>query len=236
MWSRNLEDHTSVTLDTLGTLSTDVSFMDPSGLDRIQDWSQAGTSQSLWVEGPFEEAYPSSTSKVAGNIALMLKCLVLCFFCDFLNYHGGEDDDDGSPAALAIVDLVYSFIRQTIDLFPVRVTTRYDLCKSHFAKLNSLLASLDKALHILGELLSLAPSPLLMFIDGMEQLDDTEVDSQVNAVFELLQESMVQSPTGKRKEREVLKILYTTAGTCDALESLDRGRRRYPTHGIHIDF
>lgn len=223
-WSRNLEDHTSVILDTLETLSADISFIDSSMLESIQDWSQADTSQSLWVQGPFEDTYPSSTSEITGkviSIALTLKCPVLCFFCDISNYDEGEDDDDTSPAALAVIDLVYSLIRQTIDLFPAQVTTRYDLGKSRFAKLNGSLDSFDKALDILGQLLLLAPSMMLIFIDGIEQLDDMEVESQVNTILGLLQASMIQTLSRKKRDRRVFKILYTTAGTCDALENLD---------------
>lgn len=193
-------------------------------LESIQDWSQVGTSQSLWVQGPFEETYPSSTSEITGkviSIALTLKCPVLCYFCDISNYQEGKEDGDASPAVLAVIDLVYSLIRQTIDLFPAQVTTRHDLGKSRFAKLDGSLDSFDKALHILGQLLSLAPSMMLIFIDGIEQLDDTEVESQDNAVLELLQASMVQRLSRKKKDGRIFKVLYTTAGTCDALEKLD---------------
>ena len=224
MWSRNLEDHMSVTLDKLDELDPDVLSISPSALESIQDWSQANTSQSLWYQGPFEEVYPSSTSDIAGklvSIALVLKVPVLCFFCDLSSYEERSEDQDSSPPALAIIDLIYSLIRQTIDIFPAQVTTAYDLSKFRFAKFDGSLKSFDKALHMLERLLTLAPKTIMICIDGIEQLDGREVQSQVNAVLEVLQEYMVQTLVGKKNDKRMFKILYTTAGTCDALENLD---------------
>jgi len=207
-------------------LDPDILFINPSVLESIQDWSQANNSQSLWVQGSFEEVYPSSTSNIAGklaSIALTLKVPVLCYFCDLLNYEANDDDDDDtSPAALAVIDLVYSLIRQMIDVFPTQVTTMYDLSKSRFAKLDGSLDSFDKALHMLEKHLLLAPRTTLICIDGIEQLDGTEVESQVDAVLEVLQENMVQTLAGKKNDRRMLKILYTTAGTCDTLDNLNQ--------------
>ena len=222
MWSRNLEDYMSVTLDTLDTLDPDVFSKYPSITESMQDWSQAGTSQSLWIQELFEEPYPSSTSTIAGkvvSVALALKLPVLCFFCDLENYQEDKDDDYTGPAA--VIDLVYSLIRQTIDLLPAQVTTKCDLSKSRFAKLDGSLDSFDKALHILRNLLPLAPSKMLVVVDGIEQLDDTDVKSHINDVLEELQENMIQTLKGKKKDKRMLKILYTTAGPCVTLETLN---------------
>ena len=240
MWSRHLDYYTSITLDALEDRDTDVSLMNSPVVESIQDWSQVGTSTSLWVQGPYEDVCPSTTSSVAGNVASMAiaaKLPVLCFFCDLSDYRvagsgrdntDSEDEEDDKednevdkPEVLALMDLVYSLIRQSIDLLPTQVTTRSDFSKSSFARLNGSLKSFDKALNIIQNLIPLAPKALMIIIDGIEQFDDTNEEDSINNLLELLQEMMIETLSMEKKNRQTIKILYTTAGPCDPLESLD---------------
>ena len=227
----------SVTLDTLETLNPDVVCTNPSIIKAIQDWSQATTSQSLWIQGPFEDACPSAMSEITGkvvSIALEMKLPVLCFFCDLQRYENVENTHNANPAALALIDLAYSLIRQLIDLFPAQVQAMKNVRKTDFEGLNGSLDSYADAVIVLNKLLHLAPSTMLVFIDGLEQFDDLAVsdnDLKYNSsqthnlildLLEVLQDHMEQTISGAAKDQGLMKILYTSAGPCDTLENMDK--------------
>ena len=237
MWSRGLEEHMSITLDTLQDLNPDVIRAGPSVIEAIQDWSQATSSQSLWIQGPFEDAYPSLMSEVVGkvvSIALDFQLPILCFFCDLQRYEIVENTNNANPAALALIDLVYSLIRQLIDTFPAQVHALKEVTKYDFRGLTGSLGSYGDAVVLLNRLLYLAPSTMLVFIDGLEQFDDLavsddelEYDSSeshylILNLLEVLQDHMEQKTSRFAKDKGLMKILYTSAGPCATLEALDK--------------
>ena len=227
----------SATLDILETLNPDVVCTNPSIIEAIQDWSQATTSQSLWIQGPFEDVYPSTMSEVAGkvvSIALEMKLPVLCFFCDLQRYENVENTYYANPAALSLIDLVYSLIRQLIDLFPAQVHAMQDVRKSDFEGLTGSLDSYDNAVMVFSKLLYLAPSTMLVFIDGLEQFDNvavseddlqytsSETHNLILDLLEVLQDYMERTISGTTKDKGLMKILYTSAGPCATLENMDK--------------
>ena len=199
-------------------------YTEHSVVESLQDWSHGPKSESLWIRGAYEDIYPSSTSAIAAkviNTALELKIPLLCFFCNIPEEDEetmDNEEDIPSREEATVIDLLYSLIRQAIELLPRQISTKSNLTKSRFAHLDGTLETFDEALDILADLLFLILDTFLIIIDGIEQLDDTSVDDTVTEILEQLQETTLRDSS---KPKKAVKILYTTAGPCSALEGLD---------------
>ena len=210
--------------DTLNSIEYDSVYADEEIVHAIQEWSNSLNSCELWITGIQDSSYPSSTSPIAANvvlIALQLRIPVLCFFCNvLLDEAEGEYDTtcSASPEEVAAITFVYSLIRQVIELLPKEIQTSKRFTKSRFGELDGSIDTFDEAFSILSELLPFVPIPLFVVVDGIEKLDETEVEDGVLEVLKLLQDRLVQKSSFKRK---IIKILCTTAGYCSMLGTLD---------------
>ncbi|KAL9118431.1 MAG: hypothetical protein Q9187_005026 [Circinaria calcarea] len=199
-------------------------YTEHSVVESLQDWSHGAKSKSLWILGVYEDIYPSSTSAIAAkviNTALELKIPLLCFFCNIPEEDEettDNEEDTTSREEATVIDLLYTLIRQAIELLPRQISTESHLTKSRFTRLDGTFETFDEAFDILTDLLYLIPDTFLIIIDGIEQLDDIHVDEKVTDILELLRKVTLQESS---KPKKVVKILYTTAGPCDALEGLD---------------
>ena len=143
--------------------------------------------------------------------------------CFFNVDDDAEEDSQRSIASLCesqeeamAVHFVYTMIRQLINQLPPKVKLSGKRWRTRFGKLDGSLQTFDIALRILEELLDHAPATLLVIVDGVEQVEESEAESLVSKVLLVLQRVMTETRKGK-----VVKVLYTTAGSSDALESLD---------------
>ena len=146
------------------------------------------------------------------------------FICYFFSVD--EEINEGSRTMIAdplksqqeaiAIDFVYTLIRQLIDQLPYKIKLLRRRLMTRLGKLDGSLDTIDIALKILKELLDHAPATLLVIIDGVEQVDESDTQPTTLKVLRLLQDVAVQTSPGK-----VVKVLYTTAGTSDALEGLD---------------
>lgn len=208
-------------------LETTEASADTSVAVALEQWSQSATSESLWIRGYDEDIYPSSTSKIAAAVAakaLQVGVPLLGFFCDCRN--PGQDienekfasPEDREELEMAVViNFAYTLIRQAIGLLPTRIESPLKFSKSRFAKLDGTLASWDDALKILGKLLKLAPQAIVVVVDGIENLDQSGLEEYVDDILALLSRSGEEGDGNAR----ILKVLFTTAGACSALEKMD---------------
>ena len=139
---------------------------------------------------------------------------VLCYLFN-IDDADGEEFPESMEEALA-VDFVYSLIRQLIDQLPNRIKLSGKSLKMQLERLDGSLQTIDTALKILEKLLDLAPATLLVIVDGVEQVAESDAEAIVSKVL-----LMLQQLTAAFSEEKVTKVLYTTAGTSDALENLD---------------
>ncbi|TAQ90567.1 hypothetical protein B7494_g1090 [Chlorociboria aeruginascens] len=224
-WSKNLENYTTNTIDLIDTTNTSA---DNQVAAALEDWSRAMNSRTLWIRGYDEFVYPSSTSRISATVAtraLQVGVPLLAFFCDCRD--ANEDPDEGifltreqrnAVKEAVIISFAYSLIRQAIALLPNKVETRTKFSRSGFAKLDGTLTTWDSALHILRKLLKLAPQAVLVVVDGIEQLDKSELGEYVDEILALL---LGHADEEKVNNTRIFKVLVTTAGNCSALEKLD---------------
>lgn len=217
-WSRHLDKYTSDVQDSLESVFADTESADRDVVQQLQEWGASTTSQSLWVVGVFENHYPSSTTAIAVKVvtsAQMLRVPVVCYLCSPARPCSHDDD----LAEATVIDFLYSLIRQLIYLLPADVESSANLTKIRFARLDGEMESFNTALGLLETLITFAPKTLLIIIDGLEQLDDSIVEDEVEEILNILQDNVASSLDAK--DRRLLKTLYTTAGDCGTLENMD---------------
>ncbi|MCJ1306787.1 hypothetical protein MMC25_000430 [Agyrium rufum] len=192
------------------------------------------------------------------NTAASLGISVLCYFCqlppdllfpdvdpdskDYSSDISTSDNEVSEPEIehpptlhqsrqeAAVIDLLYTLIRQLISILPKRVPATPKLSQAKFAKLDGSPESYRTGLSILTELLNYIPSTLLIVIDGIEQLDEW-VEDPVCEILGVLQGSVERAGEGREKEKEgkndkIVKILYTTSGPSEILERVRSDHHR----------
>ena len=217
-WSRHLDRYTSDVSVLLENVIADIETADKDVVFQLQEWGASTTSQSLWVKGAFQNQSLPSTTAIAVKVVTSAQSLdipVICYLCSPLKSCIHDDD----LAAETVVDLVYSLIRQIIYLLPSDFESSANLTKNRFSKLDGENESLGTALALLKPLLDLTPKTLLVVIDGLEHLDDSIAEEDVDYVLQILLESVTSSASGR--DQRLLKTLFTTAGNCNTLENFD---------------
>ena len=195
-------------------------------VSKLQQWSQALSSQVLWILGPPDINLPSNMSFAASSIiatALKLDIPLLSHFCALPSYK-----PDGYPQPreqIALTGLAYSLIRQLIQQMPPFIDAGIDLSSSRLQKLDGSIDSWDECLELLNDLLNHFPMPILLcVIDGLARLDFREGSPPCAQLLEILIGKC--STPGAR-----FKLLLTTSGTPAgqkaALRDMIPGHQRY---------
>ena len=217
-WSRHLDRYTSNVSMLLESVLADIETTDRDVVDQLQAWGASTTSQSLWVRGAFETRYPSSTTAIAVKVVTSAQSLGVPIICYLFSTPRACSRDD-VLAEETVVDFLYSLIRQIIYLLPPEFESSANLSKNRFDKLDGEMDSFDIALDLLERLIDLAPKTLLLVVDGLEQLDESAIEEDVDDVLRIILESVTSSASAR--EQRLLKTLFTTAGQCNTLENFD---------------
>jgi hypothetical protein len=214
--SRDLEDHISTYIDTISLLSSRTIFADYAIVHALQNWSAATTSQMLWIMGASERLYPSASSFLAASIVNSsddLNIPLLQLFCDW----------PGKAEEKALINMIYSLIRQLIEILPSSIESPANLSPERFQALDGSVKTWDEALSIVSELLNEAPPLLLVVIDGIEHLDYLDIGEQYTKSLLQLLQSHLRRVKDEGENKKTFKVLFTTAGNCAGLNGLDDG-------------
>jgi hypothetical protein len=178
----------------------------------MQEWSTATASQMLWIVGPQEHRYPSSTSIIAASViksAIDISIPLVQIFCDW----------PGKNEEKVILNILYSIIRQLVDILPLKVETCSDFSTARFGNLDGSFQTWDEALSICAELFIEAPSPLLVLIDGIEHVGLGASRKHTESLLCVLN-AHISRVSEHDKNRKIFKVLFTTAGNCASLNKL----------------
>lgn len=131
--------------------------------------------------------------------------------------------------SVELSSLLYSLIRQAVDLFPAEfTTTSLDLTEERFATLDGTLRTWRQAINLFTDLVKCLQLPLLLFVlDGLNLLEDDFERSTSAKVGELVRALvwLVDGPGGGKKGLGIVKVLFTSAGPSTELcRELDSGR------------
>ena len=183
----------------------------------FQEFCRASISQILWIIGTPDRRYPSSSSGIAASIINALDEASIPTLHLFLDW---PITDEGTT-----ISLLYSLIRQTINLIPSKIATTVDCSSQAFSSLDGTLQNWETGIAILETLLQNMPPLLFLVIDGFEHLDFLSPgEKQVQVLLNLLSKQVLEAKNTKNNNGEpekTFKILFTTAGNCALLSGLD---------------
>lgn len=171
----------------------------------LTQWVQGNASGIVWLDGSITEAedLENPLTVVAGEIIKLTEIAglpVLSYFCQTV----WQDQYDKPPEQIATVALLYSVIRQLVELMLPQFETSIDLSEERFSLLDGSLDTWNAGLAILKDLISLLPRTTFCIIDGLHWLDDQGTETALEQLVECL-----------RNER--LRTLFTTTGRSGCL-------------------
>lgn len=168
-----------------------------------------------------EDTYLGQIAQRYARLAREARIAVVSYFCR-LSYD--EPPRNRTRETIELIALVYSMIRQLIELLPRQLhMCQVDLSSERFNKLDGTLRTWDEALKLLGDLLALLEEPMLVVvIDGLQCLDDHKEMSTELQLKQLVE--LMQCATNTVGKGCILKVMFTTSGNSVALDAvLDSG-------------
>ncbi|KAL3426802.1 phytanoyl- dioxygenase family protein [Phlyctema vagabunda] len=234
-WSSRLDDFIGPPRDLIDILNSSDCFAEISISNGLNHWTTSADCEMLWIEGLYETIYPSSTSTLAAAIVsagheVSAQMPIISYFCS--DPENPSDDnrsldltsDDRAEALL--IDLTYTIIRKLLHWLPARLKTTLDLSSEYFSLLDGTMDTWQESFKLLSGLLKLAPALCLIVIDGIEHLDNTTAEVELRQLLRLLQNTYLecldfQLVEPKNEKNKIFKVLFTTAGSSEALNGLD---------------
>ena len=171
---------------------------------RIREWNASMTSQLLWICGPFMAAQPSKYTLLSAYIVMTAQKAAVPVIYHFCSH-------DTSP-----VELLYSLVGQLLQIIQENFESEKDFSASRFDLLDRPNESIDSNISLIENLLSVCPHMLLLVIDGLQWLDEPRRSADIKRLLDIL-----RSTKDEAKESHLIKLLCTTDGASDALNSLD---------------
>jgi hypothetical protein len=196
----------------------------------IYNWMRTNPSLPLVVEGPRSLGLPGRLTLISAccvSIARQHSIPAISHFCAASSHSSRE---------AGLVGLVYSLIRQLIDLSPPMLDfdSNCDLSTERFHRLNGTMSSWTDAVGILNTLLRYKPPVLFCVIDSLDILEDASTQQHIRALVDMLVSHTIRSSTAPVDTEQpptttstedliskdgLLKVLFTTAGQCRAIQS-----------------
>ncbi|KAL9607264.1 MAG: hypothetical protein Q9167_007806 [Letrouitia subvulpina] len=177
---------------------------------RLKHWNESPSPQLLWVQGPFGETRPSRYTLLSSYVimtAQKAESPVLYYFCN---------------SEMNVIDLVYSLMAQLIKILPGDRRSEKGVSVGRFDSLDQTVDSVDLALDLLSDLLTIGPPLLFIVIDGLQILEKS--DSDVRQLQKLLK--IVRHTFKEDSEQDCLvKTLFTTDGFPETLTETDVDER-----------
>ncbi|CRG91387.1 hypothetical protein PISL3812_08435 [Talaromyces islandicus] len=194
----------------------------------IYNWMRTNPSLPLVVEGSRSLGLPGRLTLISAccvSIARQHSIPAISHFCAASSHPSKE---------AGLLGLVYSLIRQLIDLSPPMLDfdSNCDLSTERFNRLNGTMASWTDAVGILNTLLRYKPPVLFCVIDALDLLEDASTQPHIKSLVDMLVSHTIRSSTApvdtepKSTSTDeliskdgLLKVLFTTAGQCRAIQS-----------------
>ena len=202
----------------------------PSFVSGLSAFTESMSSQILYTFGRYQPEQANLLRLSAAqyiSLARQHGIPVISYFCGL----SAEAPPPGrTRESVELSSLLYSLIRQAVDLFPAEFTaTSLDLTEERFATLDGTLRTWRQAINLFTDLVNCLQLPLLLFVlDGLNLLEDDFERSTSAKVGELVRElvGLVDGPGGGgRKGLGIVKALFTSAGSSTELcRELDSGR------------
>ncbi|KAK2051879.1 hypothetical protein LY76DRAFT_556540 [Colletotrichum caudatum] len=227
--SRFLEDYFDRDRVRLPTDSFSPVMISPEILRNISEWAKAPAPNLLWLDGEpikcddFDNPITMIAAKVI-SLAEQSQTPVMSHFCELRRGQKLRFGND-SKEEQSLVGLVYSLIRQLVELLPPVFEASSDLSAEKFNSLDGTIQCWHAALATLTDLAGLMPGPVFCIIDGLHWLNDRSTDNCLSEFVRVLRGGplkMLLSTTGRSV---VLRTEITRSETLyvSNMKTLQRG-------------
>lgn len=175
---------------------------EPGAISRITDWAKGQAVPMLWMDGPAmdcEEERNHLTMLAAHIVHLTAKSRlhVISYFCEL-----SRTVSVAELETQATVAMIYSLVRQLIELLPPDFEASADFSEARFRQLDGTLESCGEAMRIFQDLLDIVPAATVFCIlHGLHVMDDARVEQSLRLFLQQL-----RNGDGK------LRALFTTSG------------------------
>ena len=184
---------------------------------RLREWISSEKSEILWVAGPNDHCYPSKMSAIAATMVKLFaeaKPMVVFHFCDLPSprtIQAGQSVEE-----IGLISMVYSMIQQLIEHVPPQFDSSNDFGLNRFTPLDGNISTLDGALELFRDLITLCLPYIVFIVDGIERLDYHKGQQGCKEFVNTLRQLNTMEPR-KDEPQCIYKVLFTTAGKPGAL-------------------
>lgn len=192
-------------------------YVDSGVSPHLQSWITTTESALLYTASMEAEYEPNVLTHAAAQYCQLAReaGLPLCSFSCSLS--DAEPPNGRTRETIELVALVYSLIRQLIEILPVdRINRSPSLQDSSFKCLEGTLHTFDEALDILEALLTSTGQPIVVIvINGIELLDDISHESTAYYLEKLI--NLLKKYVEDEAVKCILKIWFVSGGISQAL-------------------
>lgn len=200
--SRHMEDFFSRDRVRLHANDSAPMPFEPEAISKITDWSKGQAVPMLWIDGPVmdcDEEQNPLTMLAAQLIDLIARSRlhVISYFCELSRSVKAAERE-----MQATIALVYSLIRQLVELLPPEFEASADFSEARFRRLDGTFESCGDATQMFKDLLDAVPvATVYCVIDGLQLMDIRRAEESLRAFLR-----QIRGADGK------LRVLFTTSG------------------------
>ena len=187
----------------------------------IQSWIKAPSSKLLWVEGPGNASFGNQLSLAAiaiGDLSTKTGIPCISFFPKSRFTPAPRDNSSVmSSQDMVLIALLYSLAGQLVRLLPAKFESHEGFKERSYNNLDGSLGSAAAALDLTESLFAHIAKPLIIVIDKIHLADHQTTREHLTRLITILRDY---------GRREIIKVLFTTAGSCRVLANTTRVRER----------
>lgn len=201
-------------------------YADPGVITTLREWTLSSPSQVLAIACPSVTSHPCPATILSGHYtwsARQAGLPVISHFCS----PPSQSSDGNNATGRGLVALVYSLIRQLIELAPPVLDCEIssDPSAERFRKLDGTLNTWDEAISVFDTLLNFVPPVLVCVIGSLHVLNDESTERCLQSLVRILaRRTNRPSPTSRNRatgtKPTILKVLFSASGNPTVLSEI----------------
>lgn len=221
LWASNLTSFLVDGRTDKGVNLQQKSMLPKEVMEKIQTWVKVPSSRVLWIQGPIYATMAQQLSRAAIQLcdSILTAGMPCISFFPKSRYDFQQESSSSSVSSreTVLTAMLYSLVGQLVHLLPSEFESNSGINQKAFQDLDRSVGSIPAALQLIGLLLYHAPPHLIVIIDKLHLVDSQETRPILIRLSQLFRDL---------GSRQMVKVLYTTAGTCGALVQMTKLEER----------
>ncbi|KAH8894174.1 hypothetical protein GQ53DRAFT_839826 [Thozetella sp. PMI_491] len=218
LWSRHLEDyfdreHCFPLVDPQRPLLVDANFV-----ASLKRFTLTMESQILYAHGEYQEEDDDMLRHSAAQYVVLCRSSKVPVVAHFCSLSHDEPPPNRTRETMELAALLYSMIRQVIDILPVELPAGAPFGKTRFQEVDGTLRTWDQALKLFADVVRHVQLPVLVFvIDRVNVLEVGSSGANVSRKLGALVDCLRALRETVAERGQIIKVLFTTAGLSPSL-------------------